>query len=113
MNCRYCKSKNTRVTVTETHGDETWRYCRCLDCKQRFKTIEVYAKKKPGPKLNSKTGPKAPGSRNGNAVLTEQNVKELRLKAMRGARCEELAKEYGLNKTTVSRIVHRKSWTHI
>ena len=44
MKCPKCHSKKTRVTCTEHHDKEsktyTKRYCRCLDCKSRFRTIE-------------------------------------------------------------------------
>jgi len=42
MQCPECKSKETRVSCTEDHGDFTKRYCRCLECKFRFRTIEKY-----------------------------------------------------------------------
>ncbi len=52
MQCPECKSKETRVSCTEDHGDFTKRYCKCLDCASKFKTIEKYLTKtsKPGPK---------------------------------------------------------------
>lgn len=44
MKCPKCHSKETRVTCTEHHdkGSKTYtkRYCRCLDCESRFRTIE-------------------------------------------------------------------------
>ena len=44
MKCPKCHSKETRVTCTEHHDKEsktyTKRYCRCLDCESRFRTIE-------------------------------------------------------------------------
>ena len=42
MQCPECKSKETRVSCTEDHGDFTKRYCRCLNCKTRFRTTEKY-----------------------------------------------------------------------
>tara|TARA_A100000172_G_C2942447_1_gene76126 strand:- start:40 stop:333 length:294 start_codon:yes stop_codon:yes gene_type:complete len=52
MQCPKCKSKNTRVGTTEGHGAFTKRYCKCLDCGLKFRTIEKYfnAIEKPGPK---------------------------------------------------------------
>ena len=42
MQCPECKSKETRVSCTEDHGGFTKRYCRCLNCKTRFRTTEKY-----------------------------------------------------------------------
>lgn len=113
MNCRYCNSKETKVTVTEHKAIETWRYCRCLNCHKRFKTIEHYAKPKPGPVIGTKTGPKAQGSTNGASVLTEANVIQLRRLAKSGIRNSALAKIFGIAPGTVSRIIHRKLWNHV
>ena len=51
MKCPNCKSTETRVGTTEGHGDFTKRYCKCLKCGSKFKTIEKYSnkKEKPGP----------------------------------------------------------------
>ena len=44
MKCPKCYSKETRVTCTEHHNKNsqtfTKRYCRCLKCRTRFRTIE-------------------------------------------------------------------------
>tara|TARA_R100000152_G_scaffold18242_1_gene10005 strand:- start:312 stop:605 length:294 start_codon:yes stop_codon:yes gene_type:complete len=42
MQCPECKSTNTRVGTTEGRGEFTKRYCKCLDCKAKFRTIERY-----------------------------------------------------------------------
>ena len=42
MKCPKCNSKETRVSCTENHEDFTKRYCRCLNCKARFRTTEKY-----------------------------------------------------------------------
>ena len=52
MQCPECKSTNTRVGTTEGHGDFTKRYCKCLDCNSKFRTIEKYVNK------TERTGPK-------------------------------------------------------
>ena len=38
MKCPRCNSEETRVTCTEKHENFTKRYCRCLNCKFRFRT---------------------------------------------------------------------------
>lgn len=113
MRCRNCNSKNTRVTATEHHDKETWRYCRCLNCKHTYKTIEIYAKQKPGPVLGTKTGPKAKGSSNGASVLTEKDVIKLRNMAASGTRNSELSVIFGIAPATVSRIKTGKLWSHV
>lgn len=53
------------------------------------------------------------GALNGRAILTEEKVKEIRLKHSLGMRQIDLAKEYGVNQTNISWIVLRKSWKNI
>ena len=114
MRCRACNSRNTRVTCTDLKDSTvTLRYCRCLDCKAHYKTIETYALYKPGPKIGSKTGPKQIGSENHQSVLTEANVIRLRYMHQKGTKQIELVKIFGVSPTTVSRIINRKMWTHV
>jgi plasmid maintenance system antidote protein VapI len=53
------------------------------------------------------------GSRNGASVLTEDDVIRLRRQAASGIPQKNLAREYGIAPETVSRIVTRKTWTHV
>tara|TARA_R100000781_G_scaffold356_1_gene539 strand:- start:549 stop:878 length:330 start_codon:yes stop_codon:yes gene_type:complete len=57
MKCPECNSKKTRVSSTDPHPleDFTKRYCKCLDCRACFTTIEKYANTahNPGRKKNS------------------------------------------------------------
>lgn len=56
----------------------------------------------------------ARGEKNGFAKLTDTQVLEIREKHVTlGRTCTALAKEYGMTKTSISRIVRRKSWKHI
>ena len=115
MKCRSCGSKNTRVTVTEHRGHTTWRYCRCLDCAHKFKTVEVYDKKipkRPGPKPGIKQ-PWNTGELNGLSKLWEKDVKLLRHLASTGRSQRELAKIFGISQSTVSKIVRRQVWIHV
>lgn len=113
MRCRQCGSKRTRVTVTEHKAEETWRYCRCLECKVHFKTVERYDRGKPGPKLGSRQATKLQGSTNPASVLTEADVVNLRFMASRGVSNAALAVKFGVVPATVSRIIHCKMWTHV
>ena len=115
MKCRSCNSLNTKVTVTEHKLTETWRYCRCLDCATRYKTIEKYAIPKPGPAPGSVTpaNPFGAGSANPQSVLLESNVIKLRYMHTKGMNQRQLAKIFGISNQTVSRIVNRKIWTHV
>jgi hypothetical protein len=114
MRCRTCNSRNTRVTTTDsTNAGLTKRYCRCLDCKAHYQTTETYLVLKPGPKLGSKTGTKVCGSAHPQSVLTETDVIRLRDMYQNGTRQVELVKIFGVNKTTIYKIVHRKKWTHV
>ena len=114
MRCRACNSCNTRVTSTDKrYVNVVYRYCRCLDCKTHYKTIETYALYKPGPKPGSKTGSKLIGSANHQAVLTESNVIQLRRMYREGINQRQLAQIFGVCSQHVSRIVTYKIWTHV
>ena len=106
MLCRACESKNTRVTCTRQEGDSTKRYRRCLDCGHRYITLETYLVPK------SKYRRTQCGEANHLSVLTEANVHEIRQLAFANT-YESIAKQYGIHKSTVYRIVHRKRWSHL
>ena len=56
----------------------------------------------------------ARGSTNGNARLTETQVMEICARhAAGGTTYRSLAREFGVGKSTISRIVHRTNWTHL
>ena len=115
MPCRVCNSKNTRTTATETHGNESWRYCRCLDCDARYKTIETYAVKKRGAPPGTPVHPnqRKKGATNHNSVLTEENVRLIRDLAEDNETYASIAAQFGIHKDTVYRIVNRKRCSHI
>lgn len=115
MKCRKCSSKETRVTVTVPHGNEVWRYCRCLKCDERFKTIEVYESKKRGavPGVKQHANCILQGEKNGSSVLTEANIETIRKHAENKATYKQIAAEFGIHESTVYRIVKRKVWKHV
>ena len=54
------------------------------------------------------------GSRHYNAVLTEDDVKEIRkLRENRAVKLEVLADRYGVGPSQISAIAHRRTWKHI
>ena len=55
MKCPECNSKDTRVSTTEGHEKFTKRYCKCLNCGAKFRTLETYINTKVnrGKKKNS------------------------------------------------------------
>ena len=115
MKCRQCNSISTRVTATSHKGNETWRYCRCLDCNARFKTIETYAIKKRGsvPGVKQHVNCLRQGLNNGSSILTKTNVLEIRRLAATNHTYVSIAKVFGIHKSTVYRIVKRKLWAHV
>jgi hypothetical protein len=115
MKCRQCNSTNTRATCTQHKGNETWRYCRCLDCNARYKTIETYAISKRGaiPGIRQHVNCRVKGEQVGTAVLTEANVLEIRRLAFENEKYMSIAKRFGIHKDTVYRIVKRKLWSHV
>lgn len=115
MLCRNCNSKNTRVTCTTHILRGTKRYCRCLDCHMTYRTVETYEQPKRGSALGQPRHPNQvkQGAEVGTAVLTEENVKELRKLAEQRVTYAALSERFGIHKDTVYRIVKRKLWSHV
>lgn len=110
MKCRKCQSVNTRVTCTRHGQQETRRYCRCLDCGQRYVTVETYLLPVREVKVHPRQAIK--GEKNNFAVLTEENVRDIRRLAEEHT-YQVIAKRYGIHKDTVYRIVKFKRWAHV
>lgn len=53
------------------------------------------------------------GERNGSAKLTADDVRAIRDAVRQGVIGSVLADRYGLNRKTIYRIVHRRSWAHL
>lgn len=115
MDCPKCHTLNAlRVINTEHRPDGTHRWRRCIKCRFAQRTLERPYSPKPGPIPGTMMSrPKAAGSRNGNAVLTEQDVQKMRQRAAEGVSGRQLAIEHGVAPETVSRIVNHKTWTHV
>ncbi len=115
MNCRKCNSLDTRVVAVTRKPRETWRYCKCLKCDARFKTIEIYAVNKPIGSTYTRLHPNhiKRGEANGSSVLTEQNIKDIKLLASQNVTYKEISKRFGIHPSTVYRIVKRKMWAHV
>ena len=115
MRCRACNSLNTRVTSTfHKNAATTIRYCRCLDCKSRYQTLERYVTPKSGFMFGVKqNNNQAKGERISTSVLTEDNVREIRRLSAAKQTYVQIAKQFGIHKDTVYKIVNRKSWAHV
>lgn len=55
----------------------------------------------------------AQGSRNGRAVFTEDDVREIRRQFVAGVSKRRLARENGVSRPTITAIVTRKHWSHV
>lgn len=55
----------------------------------------------------------SPGERNGRAVLTDEQVREIRRRKAEGALLRELAPEFGVSMRMVSKIARREAWAHV
>lgn len=114
MKCPACSGQNTRVTCTTNLGKIVKRYCRCLDCKLRFRTIERYEGSKPGSKKGvPRPGNIAKGVSHGSAILTEENILEIRRLHQQGATLKMISEKYGMSASYMSRIANKKVWTHL
>lgn len=110
MKCRTCNSSNTRVTCTDHLQDDlTKRYCRCLDCGCKFRTVERYEIAKPIP-----LEPYKPiGVKNGNSFLTNTDVLVIRHLHQKGLSNGQIAIRYNINRSAISRIVNYKTYKNI
>lgn len=109
MKCRHCDSINTRVTCTERNDNFTKRYCRCLDCGTRYRTVERYEVAKPSPLV-----PKSlPGPRNPNSKLNEIEVKMIRHLHQKGCSNGQIALRMSVNRSTICKIVNYKTYKEI
>ena len=106
MRCRACNSSNTRVVCTEHQGDVTKRWCRCIDCGEKYRTVERYEVAKPIP-----MEPKVlRGSRNPNSKLNPQQVKLIRYLHQQGQSNAQIAVKAGVNRSTICKIVNYKTY---
>ena len=103
MRCNKCKSKNTKVICTEHKNWDgkqlTFRYIRCLDCKNKFKTKEEYAPSQPRHTPTCK-------------VLDEEIVRTIR-ENKEGLSDEDYAIRYYVQPITIERARTGKSWKHV
>lgn len=53
------------------------------------------------------------GSKNGSSVLKEEQVKEIYKLLEKGLTHRDIGRQYGVSKTTIWRIVHKKNWKHV
>lgn len=65
--------------------------------------------------LGSMKGPgdKTAGEKNGRAVLTQAKVTRVRELYAQGLSDRKLAKQFGVGRTTVQRIVNGETWKHV
>lgn len=107
MNCRSCNSSNTRVTCTDKlKPDVVKRYCRCLDCGVRFRTVERYEVAKQIALNQYVPG----GTNNGNSRLTTNEVLMIRHLHQTGLSNGQIALRFGHNRSTISKIVNYKTY---
>lgn len=112
MRCPKCHSANTKISSTDRYDTFTKRYCQCFDCGKKYLTVERYLKYQRGPKRGGKLAD-TQGEKNGNAVLTEKNILDIRRLKSEGMSNRAIAVIYGINGAHVSRIVNRKVWSHV
>lgn len=53
------------------------------------------------------------GEANINHKLTEEDVREIRLRYASGFKCRFLAKEYGVSPSRISEVCSKKTWSHV
>ena len=55
----------------------------------------------------------ARGERNGRAKLSAEDVLAIRARLLRGESCSSVAREFGLDRKTISALRARKTWRHL
>ena len=109
MKCPKCRHKSTRVTVTEHRADHTVRYCRCLNCRHKFKTEERIVKYLPKHIPTS-------------AKLNHKKVREIRKLAeekQENGRTTtsdfvmDLAMKYDVEYQCIQNVITRKTWKNV
>jgi len=106
MKCRSCSSSNTRVTCTEHNEGYTKRYCRCLDCGEKYRTVERYEVAKPIP-LEPYV---LRGSDNPNSKLTPHQVRTIRALSQKGFTNAQIAMKVSVDRSTICKIVNYKTY---
>lgn len=61
----------------------------------------------------ARDGSRARGERMGNAKLTADKVREARRLHAKGATVSDLAKRYGVHRSTIRPALERKTWAHV
>ena len=113
MKCPKCRAghKRTRVTHTQHCSDHTIRYCRCLECGNKWKTEEKIVKYKERPHHLG----------GWNSKLNKDKVKEIRRSAEedrkkgipKGETIARLQIQYGVEYSTIRNVIIKKTWKHV
>lgn len=103
MNCPNCDAI-TRVTNLERRHDGSHRWRLCPSCNTRIRTLEV---------LHTPPGTVPRGEQVSSAVLTPDNVLDIRARRKSGDSVLALSDIYGVSTTTIHNIVTYKSWRHL
>ena len=111
MRCRACNSSNTRVTSTDQlNALVTKRYCRCLDCKTKFRTVERYEVAKPIP---LKLCTMHDGCNNPYSKLNPVQIQTVRQLPQQGYSNGQIAIQLKVNSSTICRIVNYKTYKNV
>lgn len=114
--CPSCGGHNTRVSNTEQKGYRIKRYIRCEGCGVRYRTVEQLAEAFPGGRrkvpLVNPDGVNH-GEANPAAVLTQQNVRDIRHALAAGESQRSVARRYGVSPSHVCRIARRQIWRNV
>ena len=109
---KFCISKGLSSRKLETVLKEVAKCeIRCANCHR----IKSYQDRYGGHEPDMTLPPKrlAYGEDSGGAVLAEKQVVEILRRLSKGERQNALAKEYGVNNSTISCIARRKTWAHL
>jgi hypothetical protein len=95
--------------VGRKHGPECG-HCKIL---QERNATNNPSKNGLNEETKKKMSEKKLGSKNNNAIMTEEKVIELRALIVHGVSMIDLANKYGIAVRTIKDIMNRKSWKHV
>ena len=106
---------STKVLDVRVKDKEKIRKRYCISCGCKFTTEEkiIIKTKKQIQLLNKFKAGGSRGTNNPRAVLTEQNVRDLRQEHARGVSTAALVERYGMSSSQIGRIIRRECWAHL
>ena len=106
MKCPVCNAKKTKVTCTQHKDSFTVRYCRCLTCDVKFKTVERYA-------LPEECRTNSYGFMPVSSHIDEDAIKNIRRLKRNRYSIKRISEKVSIKPEVVDKIVRYRSFTNV